>query len=172
MTRIKAWALACVAGLLLAGGMGWSADAPKTATVLGKLHHSNLKEISMGKLAQKSGRSKEVKAYGQALVKDHTASDQKVVALAKQEKLNLEAQTPPMTDTDMPAMPADADFDAKFGRMMLEDHEHDISEASAARDSTNDDKLRQLLDEVLPVLWRHREAAQRIVDANSTRASL
>jgi putative membrane protein len=175
MTRIKAWALACVVGLLLAGGlggMGWSADAPMTGAVLGKLHHANLKEISMGKLAQKSGQSKEVKAFGQALVKDHTAADQKVVALAKQEKLNLETQTPPMTDADMPAMPAGADFDAKFARMMLEDHEHSISDASAARDATNDDKLRKLLDELLPVLWRHREAAQHIVDATSTRASL
>jgi putative membrane protein len=172
MTRIKAWAMACVSGLLLASGMGWTADAPMTATVLGKLHHTNLKEISMGKLAQKSGRSKEVKVYGQTLVKDHTAADQKVVALAKQEKINLETHTPPMTDADMPVIPADADFDAKFGRLMLDDHEQSISDASAARDATNDDRLRGLLDEVLPVLWRHRDAAQRIVDANATRASL
>ena len=172
MTRIKAWALACVSGLLLASGMGYSADAPSTAMVLGKLHHSNLKEISMGKLAQKNGRSKEVKAFGQALVKDHTAGDQKVMALAKQEKINLEVHTAPMSDADMPAIPANPDFDAKFARMMLDDHERDISEASAARDATNDDKLRSLLDELLPVLWRHRDAAQRIVDANSTRASL
>jgi predicted outer membrane protein len=77
-----------------------------------------------------------------------------------------------MTDADMAPIPEGAEFDAKFGRMMLDDHEHDISEASAARDATNDDKLRSLLDELLPVLWRHRDAAQRIVDANSTRASL
>src|SRR5882672_2708862 len=104
MTRIKAWGLACVAGLLLAGGMGWTADAPMTSTVLGKLHHSNQKEISMGKLAQKSGRTREVKAFGLALVNDHTAADHKVVALAKQEKVNLEAHTPPMTDADMPPL--------------------------------------------------------------------
>jgi putative membrane protein len=172
MTRIKAWGLAVVLGLLLAGGMGAAADAPMTPTVLGRLHHSNKREIAMGKLAQQNGKSREVKAFGQALVKDHTAADQKVVALAKQRHLDLETHTPPMTDADMPSMPANADFDAKFGRMMLDDHEHEISEASAARDATDDDKLRSLLDELLPVLWRHRDAAQRIVDATATRASL
>jgi hypothetical protein len=35
----------------MSAGVGWSADAPATGTVLGTLHHANQKEISMGKLA-------------------------------------------------------------------------------------------------------------------------
>jgi putative membrane protein len=104
-------------------------DAPATADVLGKLHHSNQKEIEMGKTAEKNGTSKEVKDFGKTLVKDHTAADKKVTALAKQEKIDLPA---PMKD-DMAAIPAGPDFDAKFGQAMLDDHKKDIADASKAR---------------------------------------
>jgi hypothetical protein len=51
MSRIKMWGLAIVAGWLMSAGAGWSADAPKAGTVLGKLHHSIQKELSVVKLA-------------------------------------------------------------------------------------------------------------------------
>jgi putative membrane protein len=170
MTRIKLWGLACVAGWLLAGGRGWTSDAPMTGTVLGKLHHADQREISMGKLAQKNARSREARSFGLTLVKDHTAADEHVVALAKDEKVNLEVNTPPMSDADMNLL-TDADFDASFARAMLDDHQRDITEASMARAATQDDKLRDLLDELLPVMRRHRDTAQTLVDGKILRAS-
>ena len=41
MSRIKMWGLAIVAGWLMSAGVGWSADAPATSTVVGKGHHAN-----------------------------------------------------------------------------------------------------------------------------------
>jgi hypothetical protein len=58
MSRIKMWGLALVAGWLMSAGVGWSADTPATSTVVGKRHHANLGEISIGKLAQKDCRSR------------------------------------------------------------------------------------------------------------------
>ena len=172
MSRIKMWGLAIVAGWLMSAGVGWSADAPATGAVLGKLHHANQKEISMGKLAQKNGRSRPVKDYGRTLVKDHVAADKKVAALAKQESIDLAANTPAMDDADMASLPVDADFDAKFAKAMLDDHEQAINELSSARDGTRDAKLRVLIDELLPTLRSHRDMAKRLVESASTRASL
>jgi putative membrane protein len=152
--------------LLLAGGAARAADTSETATVLGKLHHSNQMEIDMGKLAQEKGMSKEVKSYGKTLVTDHTAADKKVTALAKQEKIELTATMPPMAGDKMAQLKTatGAEFDKAFARDMLEDHTKDVDEAKAARDKTTDPKLKSLLTSTIPVLEKHREIAQKLVD--------
>ncbi len=132
---------------------------PSSATVLAKLHQSNQKEVEMGRMAQKNGKSQEVKAFGKTLVKDHLAAEKKVAALARQEKIPL-PETTPLNETDM----LSSDFDAKFSRAMLEDHKKDIAEATEARDDTNDAKLKALLKGVIPTLKKHQAAAQNLVD--------
>ncbi|HZL20227.1 MAG TPA: DUF4142 domain-containing protein [Polyangia bacterium] len=153
-----------LAGMLLVVGTAAAATPPATADVLGKLHLANQREIEMGKQAQKNGQSKEVKAFGRTLVKDHTAADKKVVALAKKEKIDLAASTPSAKD-DMPAPAAGPDFDAKFGQMMLDDHKKAIADATDAQSATTDDQLKKLIAEILPTLKKHEELAQKIVDA-------
>lgn len=56
--------------------------------VLMRMHHTNMLEIRAGKLAQRNGTAK-VKAFGARLVRDHTAADGKVVALAKKLGISL-----------------------------------------------------------------------------------
>jgi predicted outer membrane protein len=61
------------------GQMGQQSDE----AVLMKLHRTNQMEIRAGHMAQTNGSSKAVKSFGSKLVRDHTASDKKVVALAQ-----------------------------------------------------------------------------------------
>ena len=136
-----------------------AADAPATADVLGKLHESNQKEIAMGKMAQKNGKSKEVTSFGKTLVKDHTAADKKVLTLAKQEKVELPTPSPAKED-----MPMGAEFDSTFAKSMVDDHKKDIDEVTKARDNTTDEKLKKLLGDLLPTLQKHEDTAQKIVD--------
>ena len=161
MKKMKLFGGAALAAMLTMPGLAQAADPPATSEVLGKLHQSNQKEIEMGKMAQKNGTSKEVKDFGKTLVKDHTAADKKVVALAKKEKVELPAPAAGAAH-DMPA--AGADFDAKFAQEMLDDHKKDVAEATSARDATNDDKLKKLLTDLVPTLQKHQDAAQKLVD--------
>jgi putative membrane protein len=156
-----------LSALLLVAGRARAADAPATADVLAKLHESNQKEIAMGKLAEKNGQSKDVIKFGKMLVKDHTAADKKVVALAKKEKLDL--PTPPEAKHD--DMAKGPEFDSKFARDMLDDHKKDVAEATAARDKTTDDQLKKLLTELVPTLQKHQDTAQRIVDEKDATAA-
>jgi putative membrane protein len=142
-------------------GLAAAADPPDTAEVLGKLHQSNQKEIEMGKLAEKNGQSKEVKAYGKTLVKDHTLADKKVTALAKKEKLTLTSAAKE-DHSDMAAK--GPDFDKKFSAAMLDDHKKDVADAKSARDATKDEQLKTLLDGIVPTLEKHEEMAQKLVD--------
>jgi putative membrane protein len=138
-----------------------AAEAPAPAEVLAKLHQSNLKEIEMGKLAQERGQSKEVKAFGKTLVKDHTAADKKVQALARQEKVELPEAPPAMDHSDLGSGSA---FDMKFSQAMVEDHKKDIDEVKTARETTTNARLKALLTELLPTLERHRETAERLAN--------
>jgi putative membrane protein len=147
---------------MLVGGFAVAADAPASSEVLAKLHHSNQKEIAMGKLAQKMGQSKDVKSFGKTLVHDHTSADKKVVSLAKNEHVELQSEDT-KTD-DMSSLGTGADFDAKFAQAMLDDHKKDVGEATEARDGTTDPKLKKLLTDLVPVLQKHQDIAQKIVN--------
>jgi putative membrane protein len=162
MTRRNRLWIACLAGLLT-GGVARADDTSDTAKVLGKLHRSNQTEIEMGKMAQDHGASKGVKDFGKVLVKDHAAADKKVAKLAMDEKVDLKANTPP-SDSHPDPIHTGAAFDNAFARNMLDDHEKDVAEVTAARDSTPDPRLKKLLTELLPVLEKHKAAAQNLVE--------
>ena len=160
---------------ILCAGIARAADkagSSQTAEVLGKLHQSNQMEVAAGKLAEEKGQAKDVKSFGKTLVTDHTAADKKVMALAKEEKIDLPAMPPmPMEKMDKMKSASGAAFDKMFASDMLEDHKKDVAEAKAARDSTNDPKLKALLKSTIPVLEKHQEIAQKLVDKLGPSAS-
>jgi putative membrane protein len=159
------WSLIAALPLLSAPALA-ADDAPAPAEVLTKLHQSNVREVEMGKLAQKNGQSKEVKAFGKTLVTDHSAADKKVKALAKKENVDLPAEKPAMDHDDMTG----TDFDSKFAKSMLEDHEKDVADMKKARDATNDPQLKALLTSVIPTLEKHQETARKLADKEKAEA--
>jgi putative membrane protein len=140
-------------------------DPPSTSAVLAKLHESNVKGIEMGKLAEKKGTSKEVKNYGTMLVRDHRVADKKIMDLAKTESIQIPSGTYGPGAKDWQAAPqAGSGFDVAFAKDMLTDHRHDIAELKKCRDGTKDEKLKSLLNDLLPTLEKHERVAQTIVD--------
>jgi len=136
-------------------------EAPNTADVLGKLHGSNVREYRMGKMALERGRTEDVQIFGKTLIDDHDALDAKIVQLAKDKDITLAAHTP---EVGALKLPTGGGFDAAFARDVLRQHEADIARVKAARDATGDEKLRTLLTDILPVLEKHQQIAQTLVD--------
>jgi putative membrane protein len=176
--NLKSWATVVSFGVFAAFAAGGARGADKaaasmqTAEVLTKLHHANQMEVAAGKLAQEKGQSKDVKAFGKTLVTDHSASDKKVMALAKEQKIDLAADVPmPPEMMDKLKAASGAEFDKVFATQMLDDHKKDIADAKAARDSTTDAKLKTLLTTTIPVLEKHRDTAQKLVDKLGPSAS-
>jgi putative membrane protein len=160
-TRIEIGTAATALWLLLAG-TARAADPPATADVLGKLHTSNLTEIEAGRLAQDYGHSSATKDYGKMLIQDHRSSDKKVLALAKEERIDLSASAPVVGSNELADLTAGPKFDKRFARSMVSDHKKDIAEVTAARDTTNDAKLKKLLTALLPTLQKHEEMAEKL----------
>ena len=115
----------------------------------------------MGEMARDHGHAKDVQAFGKTLIDDHNKADVKVAKIAKDEKIDLAANTPDVGSTDMTM---GAGFDAAFAKAMLDDHKKDIAEVESARDATKDEKLKALLKDLLPVLKKHESIAQKLVD--------
>ena len=146
-----------------AAAPGAATEGPAPAEILTKLHHANQMEIEAGKLAQEKGSSKAVKDYGKMLVRDHTAADKQVMALAKQLKVEFETM-PEMKNAKLEAAKSATgpDFDKAFAEAMIEDHTKDVAECSTARDTTNNPKLKKLLTALVPKLEKHQATAEKL----------
>jgi len=160
------------ATLLVSTGPARAADPSDTATVLQKLHDANQMEIVAGKLAQDKAQSKDVQKFGKTLVSDHTAADKKVQKLAKDENVELPAN-PMKSGEDMKKLQlaVGTDFDRTFASEMLAGHQKVIADVKAALDGTSADKLKKLLTSTMPVLEKHRQTAQKLVDQLGPSAS-
>jgi len=156
-------------GLLMATGRGRAAEPPSTAEVLGNLHQADVKEVQAGKIAQKNGESEAVRDYGAMLVRDHTAADKKVAALATKENIDLRAATPAPGANDMGTTASGPDFDKKFAQEMLDDHRKDLAAITGARNATDDPQLKKLLGDLIPTLEKHESAAQKIIDQEAAK---
>ena len=172
MRRIRMWGLALAVGWLLHAGLGWSADVPITNVVLGNLHHAHLKEIAQSRLGQRDARTRQVKDLADTVIDDDTAADKKVMSLAREEHIDLDASTAPPNPTDVSSLEGVVDFDATFAKVLHDDQERELAHASAAYDGTRDPRLRFLLGELIPQMRAHRDMAKLILDEGAPRASL
>ena len=70
------------AGLILLGSVA-AASAKSNQEFLTDAIQGNLVEISLGQLAQKNAGSDGVRSFGQMLVQDHSAANEKATSLAQ-----------------------------------------------------------------------------------------
>lgn len=145
----------------------------KDTECLAKLHHDNGMEVEMGQLAKKYGQAKEVKKFGDLLIKDHGLADKQVMALAKKKSLDL-TLPPPKDEAEKADMQAKMDgmkrletlkgdeFDREFAKMMVEDHQKAVTLVETTLKATEDAKVQTLLHKLLPVLKEHLRIAEQI----------
>ena len=157
----------------------------KTATLaegdkkaIAHVHHVNVMEIDMGKMAQKSGTAG-VKKYGEMLVKDHSDSDKKVKELAKQKKLAKVPDAKPETEAeklehekqmkDMAALKKlkGPDFDREYLRMMVEGHDKELAKTPDLVSAATDSDVKTLLESRKTTLQKHADMARELQRGNA-----
>jgi putative membrane protein len=150
--------------LLVSATVVYGADKASEAFIT-KAIEGNFAEVEMGKLAQSNGQSDAVKSYGQMLVADHSAANDKAMQAAK--SLGV---TPPrgpskkqQADHDKMAKMKGAAFDKMFAQDMVKDHKNDIAEYN--KESSKNDDAGSYAKNSLPVLQKHLEAAQALEKA-------
>jgi putative membrane protein len=143
------------------------AKADKAAqTFMTKAIEGNLAEVSMGQLAQKQGESDAVRSFGQKLVADHSAANQKAASIASQ--IGVTPPTEPskkhQSDAAKMAKMSGAEFDRAFARHMVTDHKMEIAAHKRAAKMKND-AVASYATESLPVLEQHLQTAESLSNA-------
>jgi putative membrane protein len=149
--------------------------SPEVANALATLHRANELEIRAGKLAQKRGNTDAVKDFGQTLVQDHQQADAKLTELAKQKGIDLK-QSPSKDSAENAEHKAmkqridqletmkGARFDATFSQIMADAHQKAVNTAQRAVAQTDDQEVRDLLNQLIPTLEDHLETARELTE--------
>jgi len=126
----------------------------------------NLAEVAMGQLAQKQGESAEVKSFGQQLVTDHSAANQKAMSLAS--GMGMTPPTEPnkkhQSEAAKMAKMSGAAFDRAFAQHMVADHKMEIAAHKKATKMKNE-AVASYATESLPILEQHLQTAQSLSKA-------
>jgi putative membrane protein len=143
---------------------------------LERLHYTNLKEIKLGQLAQQNATHPDVKSFGEMMVKDHTAADQKLMTMAQGKGLKLADMPKPLNDMEKKAMAADKAnqeklqalkgeaFDACYMSLMVGDHDETLGKVMAGQQGmTGNMELTGMLGNVSQSVTQHRQQAYSVL---------
>jgi putative membrane protein len=129
-----------------------------------KAADGGMEEVQMGKLANEKATNQRVKNFGQMMVDDHSKAGDELKSLASQKNVTLPASMSDDHQKDMDDLnkKKGKDFDKSYMKMMVSDHEKDISEFEKAAKNATDGDLKAWADKTLPVLRKHLDSAKAI----------
>jgi putative membrane protein len=114
-------------------------------------------EVKLGELAAQKGVRDDVKEFGQLMVKDHTAINDDLKALAAQKGValpdSLDAKHQGMVDK-MTALTG-SEFDNAYIAGMIKGHKADAKAFKSESAATQDADIKSFLDKSIPVVEAH-----------------
>jgi putative membrane protein len=149
--------------ILLCPLVAFSADIPDVKFYRDAAE-GGIAEVAMGNLAQQKAQSLSVKEFGAQMVKDHSAANEKLKALAQSKNITLPAN-PSVAEMEAKSKlqvlsgPA---FDKSYIKGMIEDHEEDVAEFKKEAASGQDADARAFASATLPTLEAHLKKIQAI----------
>jgi len=123
-------------------------------------------EVEAGKLAESRGQDAQVKSFGAMLVKDHSAANDELKALAGRKGVALPTALPADKRKDLDKLGQSKDFDKDFIKEVgLKDHRKDIDLFEKASKDAKDPDVKAFAAKTLPTLKAHREHAEGLAKA-------
>jgi putative membrane protein len=142
-----------------------SRDPLFQSRLLNSLHEGNLMEIAAGQMAITRGSTPAIRQFGAELVKDHSAADAELVALAATLSVVLPSAAAPQDGLDELGNLSGRAFDRAFAKMMLDDHDKALALVRSAQPNVKNGQLLVYLEKLLPVLEKHRATANTLNQA-------
>ena len=137
-----------------------SAPTPPSGTVTVKLSQKDVnfiqkaagggqQEVENGKMAEKQGKSADVKRIGARMVADHTKANKELTELANRKGVKFD--TSGVRAQNIGA----ADFDRQYLKLLELDHKNDIAEFQKEAKSGDDRDVKAWAAKTLPTLQGH-----------------
>lgn len=126
--------------------------------------NNGMTEVELGRLAVKRGLDKRVKNFGAMMIKEHTKTNSKLQAIAKNKKIifPVAIDTHDQKIIDELDKKTGKDFDSAYLTAMLQDHEHNIKLFQTATTQLMDPDLRNFAAKNLLIYKRHLDAINGI----------
>ena len=144
-------------------GVAALADSPD-ASFMKSAAEGGMSEVELGQLAQQKASNPAVKDFGAMMVKDHTAANDKLKALAASEQVTL-PDSPSLMQKASKAklnMLSGDSFDKSYVKGMIDDHKEDIKEFQNEISEGKDPQVRAFASATLPTLQMHLQKIQSI----------
>ena len=123
-----------------------------------------LMEVELGQLAAQKGTSEAVKQFGQRMVDDHGKANTELMTLATSKGITLPTAIDDKHRQDVTKLSAmsGAEFDRAYSKMMLKDHEKDVSEFEKQSMKGTDSDVKAFAGKTLPTLQEHLTMARAL----------
>lgn len=125
-------------------------------------YQDNLTEVQVGQMAQQKGQSQKVKDYGQSLVRDHQAVNEKVQQIAKQKGVELTNKLDMRHQMKVDRLTAltGEEFDKTFMEEQIKAHQETVALFEKVASKSTDNEVKEFAQSTLPELRHHLEMAQ------------
>ncbi len=131
-------------------------------------------EVKLGKLAADKASDRDVKAFGQQMVDDHTKANDQLASVCHQENMTLPSGMTAKDEAQYNRLQnlSGAAFDKAYVADMLRDHEAAVKEFQKEARAGKDSTLKNFAAQTLPVLQGHLEKIKSIHSKMGGRSSM
>jgi putative membrane protein len=119
-------------------------------------------EIIVALMGHVRGESPAVKRLSAQMIRDHQRLDDRIVAMAIKQKVELQPQGQMPEQMEDLREATGADFDRQYIDMIVTTHQQQIDQLTSQLQQSPDKKLKPVLQETQRVLKRHLQQAQRV----------
>jgi putative membrane protein len=126
--------------------------------------NGGMAEVKLGELAQQKASNAQVKNFASMMVREHGEANNEIKALAKARNVTLPGSygDEKQKIIDDLNKRSGADFDQRFMRIIVMEHETAIGSFQNATDVVNDVEVKRFIDNTLPKLRVHLDSAKMI----------
>lgn len=111
-------------------------------------------EVDMGHVAEKQGKSDDVKKFGSRMVTDHSKANAELMGIAKKKGVDLSKEKPSMKKLN------DANFDKEYIDAMVKDHEEDLAAFQAEAKNGTDADVKGFASKTSEIIKKHLALAK------------
>ena len=157
-----------IALLVAASGVAFAADKVSRGDkeFFEKAAAGGMFEVEVGKLAESKAKDGDVKAFGATLVKDHSAGNDELKALAEKKGVKLPGALPKAQQKELDKLAKAKNFDKDFVQHAgLQDHRKTIQLFEKTSKGSKDEDIKAFASKTLPTLKEHLQKAEDLSKA-------
>jgi putative membrane protein len=158
-----------LSALLLIPVLAWGADATPDASFYKHLAEGGIAEVDAGNLAEEKATDPKVKEFAAMMVKDHSAANDKLKALAdsKGVKLPTSASVTQMATEAKLKVLSGKTFDDSYIKGQIKAHQRTIALLKKEIASGQDADAKSFAQSILPTVRAHLKAANSLIPAQT-----